>query len=386
MMKGYVVCCYNEITLKGKNRQAFEIQLRDNLKKALSGVRHRSIFRLSGRVTVELDSTDDAEEVQRRVSQVFGIASYSQAWGSSQDLEQLESDLWSLIEGRQFESFKIQARRSPHSVPYGSIEVNKRLGAFVQRKSGKRVQLDGPDLVCHVDFVENHVFLFFERRKGAGGLPARTAGKVVSLLSGGIDSPVASYKLMKRGCRAIFVHFHSYPHTSLESQEKVRDLVRILDRYQLNSVLYLIPFADCQRRIVAMSPAASRVVLYRRLMLRLADQVAWRRKARALVTGESLGQVASQTLENLSVISQASKRPVLRPLIGDDKDEIVSVARRIGTYPVSIQPADDCCNLFVPKHPEIRAQLDRIREIEAGLDMEDSVLETIRQSKVERFD
>ncbi|HSR69998.1 MAG TPA: tRNA uracil 4-sulfurtransferase ThiI [Acidobacteriota bacterium] len=384
-MQRFLICRYNEITLKGRNRRAFEVALRENLKRALKGLPNQSIFRLSGRIVVRLAEDAQVEEATRRARNVFGIATCSPAWGSVQDLAQLNRDLWTLASAREFTSFKIEARRTPDSIDLPTPEINRRVGAFIQEKCGKAVDLEEPDLTCFLEFIEDYAFIYFSKETGAGGLPARTAGKAVGLISGGIDSPVAAYRMMRRGCRVIFVHFHSFPHTTLEAQEKVRRLVSVLSRYQGHSQLFMVPFAQCQHQIVASSPASLRVVLYRRMMLRIAERVAWRKRARVLLTGESLGQVASQTLENLTVIDSASKRPVLRPLVGYDKQEIIDLARRIGTYEISIEPEEDCCTLFLPDHPQTRARYRHIRDIESGMDIEAMVEEAQARAEAESF-
>jgi thiamine biosynthesis protein ThiI len=206
----------------------------------------------------------------------------------------------------------------------------------------------------------------------------------MALLSGGIDSPVAAYRMMRRGCRVAYAHFHSFPHTTAESQEKVRLILRILSRYQENSRLYLVPFGDLQRELVAYAPAPLLVILYRRFMVRIAEALSARERASALVTGDSLGQVASQTLENLAVVSAAARLPLFRPLIGDDKEDIISLARRIGTYDISILPDQDCCTLFVPKHPETMARLAEVEAVEKGLEVarlvETAVAATVRET------
>ncbi|HSW38276.1 MAG TPA: tRNA 4-thiouridine(8) synthase ThiI, partial [Acidobacteriota bacterium] len=212
---------------------------------------------------------------------------------------------------------------------------------------------------------------------GAGGLPSGTGGKVLCLMSGGIDSPVAAYRMMRRGCRVLFIHFHSFPHTTAESQDKVRNILRVLSERQLESTLYLTPFADVQRAIVAYAPPPLRVVLYRRFMIRIAQETAAREKAAALVTGDSLGQVASQTLENIKTISAAGTLPIFRPLIGDDKEEIIRVARSIGTYDISILADQDCCSLFVPRHPETMATVEKAEIAERELDIADLIRQSI---------
>jgi tRNA uracil 4-sulfurtransferase len=218
--------------------------------------------------------------------------------------------------------------------------------------------------------------------RGPGGLPVGTSGKVVVLLSGGIDSPVAAWKMIKRGCTPVFVHFHSFPYTNKESQEKAKQIAQLLSHFALRAKIYLVPFAEVQRHIMVDTPLETRVILYRRYMLRLAEQIAFREKARVLVTGDSVGQVASQTIENIDVISRAVAMPILRPLIGDDKIEIVEVAKRVGTYDISIQPDQDCCSLFVPKHPETKANLIEIEKSEARLDVGDAMKAALEAADV----
>jgi len=262
------------------------------------------------------------------------------------------------------------------------VEINKRVGAYLKERCGKRVDLSHAELTCSIEVVDNAAYIYLDRFPGLGGLPASTSGKVVVLLSGGLDSPVAAWKMMKRGCTAIFVHFHSFPYTTKESQEKAKQLALLLSQYQLRARLYLVPFAEIQRQIMVETPAETRVILYRRYMMRIAEKIAWREKARVLVTGDSVGQVASQTIENIDVISRAVTMPILRPLIGDDKNEIVEIARRIGTYEISIQPDQDCCSLFVPKHPETRAQIEQVESVESRLDVDSLLKETLKSSEV----
>lgn len=385
-MQRYIICHYHEIGLKKNNRAFFENRLLRNIERALSGLSFQSVRRISGRLIVALAPDSPIEDLGARLQKVFGLVSYSPAWLSAQDLDSLKENLGRLIRDRQFETFRIQARRAQKSFPLNSQQLNEQLGAFVLQNTGKRVQLEGPDLTCYVEIVEKYAFVYFEKFRAPGGLPVSSSGKVVVLVSGGIDSPVAAYKMMKRGCRAVFVHFHSYPYTTLEAQEKVRRLVSILNDYQYGSHLYFVPFAQCQQKVVAFTPAETRVILYRRLMMRIAERIALQEGAKALVTGDSVGQVASQTLENLDVISRVVKLPVLRPLIGDDKEEIIDAARRISTYPVSALPDVDCCSLFIPRHPETRASLSGIERVEQQLDIDAMVEETLRAAQLEELE
>ena len=383
-MKRCFVCYYHEIILKKNNRIFFEERLYRNVERALGDLPRGPLRRLSGRLLVNLTADSPMEEIGVRLQRVFGLVYCCPAWCSTQNMERLQEDLWELVRGQQFETFKIHARRANKKYPLTSPRINEIVGDFIRQKSGAKVRLRDPDLTCHVDIVQSYAFLYFQRSRGACGLPVSCSGKVVGLLSGGIDSPVAAFKVMKRGCRVVFAHFHSLPYTTRESLDKVRSLVAILNRYQYSAHIYMVPFADVQREIVAFTPLETRVIMYRRFMMRLAERIAYRERAQALVTGESIGQVASQTLENLRVISDACELPILRPLVGDDKEEIIDLARRIDTFPISILPEQDCCSLFVPRHPETRARLEGIRRIESGLEVDRMVEETLRRTEVEK--
>ncbi len=384
-MDRFFVIHYNELGLKKGNRDYFENALCANINAVLQDCRAERAKRISGRVLLplkdEADETDIAE-IKKRLGHVFGIAYFGEAWASPQSVETLEANAWTLIEGRAFKSFRIDTRRGDKSFPHTSVEINQRVGAYVKERSGARVDLENADLTCWIEVVEKYAFIYVERLRGPGGLPVGTSGKVVVLLSGGIDSPVAAWKIIKRGCTPVFVHFHSFPYTNKESQEKANQIAQLLSHYALRAKIYLVPFAEVQRHIMVDTPLDTRVILYRRYMLRLAEQIAWREKARVIVTGDSVGQVASQTIENIDVISRAVSMPILRPLIGDDKIEIVEVARRIGTYEISIQPDQDCCSLFVPKHPETKANLAEIEKSEARLAVADAMKAAMDASEV----
>jgi thiamine biosynthesis protein ThiI len=381
-MQRFLVVHYHELGLKKGNRDYFENRLCQNLRTTLVDCGCGPIRRISGRILVTLEAGSDMPEVMRRMRNVPGVSHFSEAWKSPLTLEAMEENAWSLVQGRPFESFRVDTRRGDKTFAYNSVEINKRVGAYLKQRCGKRVDLGNAELTCSIEAVENAAYIYLDRMPGMGGLPASTGGKVVVLLSGGLDSPVAAWKMIKRGCTAIFIHFHSFPYTNQESQEKAKKLALLLSQYQLRARLYLVPFAEVQRHIMVDTPANTRVILYRRYMMRLAEKIAWREKARVLVTGDSVGQVASQTIENIDVISRAISMPILRPLIGDDKNEIIDVARRIGTYEISIQPDQDCCSLFVPKHPETRSRIEQIEEAESRLQVDDVLKQTLRASEV----
>jgi thiamine biosynthesis protein ThiI len=292
-----------------------------------------------------------------------------------------------LIEGRAFASFRITARRAFKTFPLTSIELNRDLGAHVlARRPGCRVSLEQPELNVHVEVLPREAFVYCDRRPGAGGLPVGASGTVAALLSGGIDSPVAAWRLMKRGCRVVFVHFHSAPYLPDLSRGKARDLVAKLTEWQYFSRLFIVPFGDIQREVVLAVPPPARVVVYRRLMVRIAERLARHAGAPALVTGESLGQVASQTLHNLTRIDEVASMPILRPLIGMDKLEITEQARALGTFEISIEPDADCCTLFVPRHPVTRISPEEIAAVEARLDVPRLVAQGVETATQETFD
>jgi len=377
----FIVIHYNELGLKKGNRDYFENRLCFNINSVLNDCGAERARRISGRVLLPLKPDAEIDEIKKRLGGVFGVAYFAEAWTSPQGLEDVERNAWSLIEGRRFNSFRIDTRRSDKNFPQTSVEINQRVGAYVKERSGAKVDLENADLTCWIEVIDRRSLLYVERLPGPGGLPAGTSGKVVVLLSGGIDSPVAAWKMIKRGCTAVFVHFHSFPYTNKESQEKAKQIAALLSHYQLSSKIYLVPFAEIQRHIMVDTPIETRVILYRRYMMRLAEHIAHREKARVLVTGDSVGQVASQTIENIDVISRAVQMPILRPLVGDDKIEIVAVARRIGTYEISIQPDQDCCSLFVPRHPETKANLTEIEASETRLNVDDAMKASVESSE-----
>ena len=378
----FFVIHYNELGLKKGNRDYFENRLCANINTVLEDCGVERVRRISGRLLLPLKQEAGIPEIKKRLARVFGIAYFAEAWSSPQAVENLQTNAWAMIEGRAFKSFRIEARRADKSFPQTSVEINQRVGAYVKERSQARVDLENAELTCWIEIVEKYALVYVERVAGPGGLPVGTSGKVVVLLSGGIDSPVAAWKMIKRGCTPVFVHFHSFPYTNKESQEKAKQIAKELSHYSLRTKIYLVPFADVQRHIMVDTPLDTRVILYRRYMMRLAERIARHEKARVLVTGDSVGQVASQTIENIDVISRAVPMPILRPLIGDDKIEIVELARRIGTYEISILPDQDCCSLFVPKHPETKANLSEIENSETRLDLADVMKAALDSAEV----
>ena len=381
-----IVVHYQEIALKGKNRPWFLARLVRNLRQAVSDLDVQSVRALMGRIEIVLGPSAAPEAVGDRIRRVFGVANFSYASRTALDIEGIASAILEDLGDRGCESFRVSVRRADKRFPLTSPQAEREIGGRIKEARGWRVDLEHAELVIHVELLTSDAFYFYGKEKGAGGLPTGTAGRVACLLSGGIDSPVAAHRMMKRGCAVTFIHFHSYPILSRASQEKARELVTLLTAWQQRSRLYLVPFGDIQQQVVLAVPGPMRVVVYRRLMLRIAERIARLRHAQALVTGDVVGQVASQTLENLAVVGSVATLPLFRPLIGMDKDEITAEAQRIGTYPISIIPDQDCCTLFTPRNPQTRARLAHIEAAEQALPIDELVGRAVQEAAVEEFE
>jgi thiamine biosynthesis protein ThiI len=380
-----IVVHYQEIALKGKNRPWFLSRLVRNLRGAVADLDVRAVRPLMGRIEVELGPGATREEVGDRIRRTFGVANFSYAARTRLALDVLTDQILRELRDRTCQSFRVSVRRADKRFPMTSPEVEREVGGRIKSARGWKVDLENAELVVHIELLTNEAFYFFGKERGPGGLPTGTAGRVACLLSGGIDSPVAAHRMMRRGCSVTFVHFHSYPILSRASQDKARQLVTLLTQWQQRSRLYLVPFGDIQQQVVLAVPAPMRVVVYRRLMMRIAEQIARARGAQALVTGEVVGQVASQTLENLAVIGNVAALPIFRPLIGMDKEEITAEATKLGSYPISIIPDQDCCTLFTPRHPQTRARLALVESAEAVLPIQEFVEQVVREAVVEDF-
>lgn len=350
---------YHEVGLKGRNRASFEHRLLSNMEAALVAFELKEVCRISGHLLVVFENADDLELAAEILLQVPGVARVSRGWRCAREPEEYNrcAEL-AMMDCGEFESFKVVARRSNTDYPIDSMQLNQLVGAHLCAFApDKKVKMKDPDVKVHVEIIQGSAYVFSRSDRGIGGLPVGSAGKVVSLMSGGIDSPVATWKLMKRGAVIVGVHFSGAPVTDDASEYIVDDIAHALAPAGGISRIYMVPFGKYQKAIASECPPPLRIVLYRRLMFRVAQGIARIERAKALVTGESLGQVASQTLENIAAVNAAVDIPVLRPLIGSDKLEIIDVAKRIGTFEISSRPADDCCTLFMPRSPETHARI-----------------------------
>jgi thiamine biosynthesis protein ThiI len=380
-----IVVHYQEIALKGRNRPWFIARLVRNIKTATSDLDVKRVVTKMGRIEIMLGGPDAWEPVADRLRRVFGIANFSRAALVPLDVDGIANAILADLGDLRVSTFRVSAKRADKRFPLTSPQIEREVGGRIKEAKGWTVNLDDPEFTIHVEALTGEAFYHFGKEAGPGGMPTGVSGRVVALLSGGIDSPVACFRLMKRGCRVIPVHFHSYPILSRASQEKVRELAAVLTRYQQFTRLYMVAFGEIQQQVMLAVPAPLRVVIYRRLMLRIAEGIAAKAHAGALVTGDVIGQVASQTLENMATIGSVATLPVFRPLIGMDKDEITAEAQRLGTYSISIIEDQDCCQLFTPKHPATKARRFDIESAERALPIGDFVRQAVESANTEDF-
>jgi tRNA uracil 4-sulfurtransferase len=381
-----ILCRYGELFLKSGNRHRFERVLADNIRAAVADLPEAAVTTTHGRTLVRVRPAD-VDDAAGRLERVFGLVSLSVARRVAADAELAAigdaavGEAKAAIARDRPRSFKIESRRSDKRFPLESLEISKRIGARVQAETGLAVDVHTPALTVGIEVATGHAFVYAGTRAAPGGLPVGASGRALLLLSGGIDSPVAGWLAAKRGLTLDAVYFHSPPYVGEKSRDKVLTLARKMARWQALRSVTVVPFTEVQKRLRDAGPAELAVVLYRRMMMRIADAVADRLEATALVTGENLGQVASQTIENLTTIEDAARRVVLRPLVTYDKVETTALAQRIGTYETSILPFDDCCSLFVPAHPATRARVEDAAKAEAKLDLATEIAAAVAGSE-----
>ena len=384
-----VIVHYGELALKGKNRPWFTSMLVRTIESSLAGLDVIDVRPMVGRIVIRVGPGARWDEIRARLSRLPGIGNFARATHVAPDLDAIASATAvaaaAMAADTDVRSFRVTARRADKRFATPTPVVEREVGRQVQEATGWPVDLDKPHLHIRVEILTNDAYFHFRKEPGTGGLPIGTSGKVMALLSGGIDSPVAAWRLIRRGSRAHFVHFHSYPILSRTSQDKVRELVNRLTQYQLRSRLWLVPFGGIQQKVVVDVPPSLRVVVYRRLMMRIAERLAVANGARALVTGDAVGQVASQTIDNLAAVGEVTRLPILRPLIGFHKEEITVDAQRLGTYETSIIPDEDCCTLFTPRYPTTHARPGEAEVAEKTLDIQAMVDGAIAEAVLEEF-
>lgn len=386
-MYNILIVKYGEIGVKGKNRYIFENKLIKNVKNTLKPIGKFNVYKEYGRIYVDLDGYD-YEEIVEEVRKVFGIVGVCPAVRAEKDYNLLKELALKMLEEKidqGYKSFKVDSRRGDKDFKLTSQEMSLDIGGYLVSQVKDKIAVDvrNPEVKIHCELRQNHVMVYSDTIPGYGGLPLGTNGRAMSLLSGGIDSPVASWMVAKRGMELECIHFHSYPFTSEKSQEKVRDLAQILSKYCGRVRLHKVNMLEIQKAIGLNCKDEEMTIISRRFMMRIAQQVAESRRCDALVTGESIGQVASQTIQGLTCTNASVSMPVFRPLIAMDKTEIIDIAQKIGTFETSILPEEDCCTVFSPKKPVTKPKLDRIERSENALDVEKLIQDAIDNIEVE---
>ncbi|TCS94711.1 tRNA uracil 4-sulfurtransferase ThiI [Hazenella coriacea] len=384
MKSNTILLRYGELALKGKNKAAFEDRLVQNIRRQLEPFKGVSVFKSQGRIYVESQESL-VDEIIEELANVFGLVAFSPAIRVHSTIEEIEQAALAYTQQQlpEIRTFKVISKRADKRFPIRSQEMNRRLGGFLlDHIQDLHVDVHQPDLPLHVEIRGKYTYIYGKDYAGPGGLPVGVSGRVMLLLSGGIDSPVAGYLALKRGVELHAVHFHSYPFTSERAKQKVIDLAQILTRYGGSIRLHVVPFTEIQTEINKHCYESYSITIMRRMMLRIAQELAKENKALALVTGESLGQVASQTLESMNAINEVVQIPVLRPLVGMDKHEIVDISKKIGTYETSILPYEDCCTVFLPKAPKTKPDKDVAARQEARFDVEKLVQEAVLGTEV----
>lgn len=379
-MKKLIIIKYGELTTKHDNINFFIKTLKNNIESSLSGIDNKITYDV-GRMFIE---TDKYDEVVKKLTNTFGIHEVNIAYEiDDRSLDNISKVLIELLSDKDFNTFKVVTKRSDKSYPIKSMDVSKSLGGVVlKNKKTVKVDVNNPELLINVEIRNNKAYLYFEKVEGIGGYPVGTLGKGMLMLSGGIDSPIAGYLAMKRGIRIEGVYFDSPPHTSIDAKNKVLELASILSSYSGYVKLHVIHFTEIQEAIYRYCPKEYMITIMRRMMYRIAEKLAHKNNCKAIINGESVGQVASQTLTSMAAINEVIKMPVLRPVCCYDKIEIIDLAKKIGTYDVSIRPFQDCCTIFVPEHPVINPEIEKAREYEQAFDFETLINEAVKNDEV----
>ena len=385
MQYTHIIIHYDEITLKGGNRHFFERVLMNNTREFIKETGCKNIYKEGGKIIIEIDMDEiGIQKIKEILKNIPGISNFYFAVSEKKNLEKISKKTAELLndylQTENKKTFKIEARRADKKFGLKSPEINAKVGEFVLENTKLKVDVHNPDIEIVVDIGHKQCFIYFEKIKGIGGLPVGTAGKLVSLLSGGIDSPVASFMMMKRGAKIIFVHFKNKTINNT-GDDKIKNLVKKLSRFQGRSKLYIVPFEEFQREIISKIPSKNRMIIYRRIMFKLAEMIAKKENAKGFVTGDSLSQVASQTLENIGVIYNFANLPIFSPLIGMNKQEIIDLALKIKTYETSIIKYQDCCSFLIARHPETKAKLEDIIKQEEILEIDEIAERIITEIK-----
>ena len=377
-----VLIHYSEIALKKNNRRFFENIFLHNIKIHLKNISYKSIKLINARILVQNIQLSDWNTIKIKLSQVMGLKNYMLVIKTNCDINSINIAAQNVIKDKKFKSYSIHTKRSNKEFKLNSQEINALIGQNIKDITNKKVDLTNPDITVYIEILLNCSFVGTEKINGFSGLPANCQEKALSLISSGIDSPVSSFEVIKRGVNLDYIHFHSYPATNKQSINNVKKIINQLTKYQLSTTLYLVPLLKIQEKIMEQVPEKFWVVFFRRYMVMIANNVAKKINALALITGDSIGQVSSQTLSNIHVVSDASELPIIRPLAGMNKEEIINKAKKINTYDLSIEPYEDCCSFFVPAHPSTKSKLFDIERINKNLDLNALYIETINNIEI----
>jgi len=377
-----VLIHYSEIALKKNNRRFFENIFLHNIKIHLKNISYKSIKLINARILVQNIKLSDWNNIKIKLSQVMGLKNYMLVIKTNCDIDSINIATKNVIKNKNFKSYSVHTKRSNKEFSLNSQEVNALIGQNIKDITNKKVDLTNPDITVYIEILLNCSFVGTEKTNGFSGLPANCQEKALSLISSGIDSPVSSFEVIKRGVNLDYIHFHSYPATNKQSINNVKKIINQLTNYQLSTTLYLVPLLKIQEKIMEQVPEKFWVVFFRRYMVMIANNVAKKINALALITGDSIGQVSSQTLSNIHVVSDASDLPIIRPLAGMNKEEIINKAKKINTYDLSIEPYEDCCSFFVPAHPSTKSKLFDIERINKDLDLNALYIETINNIEI----
>ena len=377
---------YHEIALKGKNRSWFERRLIKNIKRQLSGLPFSKIQLNAARIFCFGINESLWNDYAQRLRKVMGIKHAILMTQVKDDIDTMKSVAAAQLKGLEFSSFRVSARRQYKDFHLSSQEINITVGQHLQSTYLKPVKLKNADMDMVIEMVKGMAYIGHERIYGFGGLPVKTSEQAISMISSGIDSPVSSFEMLKRGVELTYVHFHSAPATSRQSIQNVEEILTVLAGFQIQCRVYMVPLLEIQQKIMAVAPNKLWVILFRRAMIKIASMIAEQLDIPALISGESVGQVASQTLSNIRATSDAADRPILRPLAGLNKEDIIRIAEKIGTYEISIEPYDDCCSFFVPIHPETKANLEIVRKTEANIDFGEMFATALKHAEIKTFE
>lgn len=361
----------DEIGLKGKNRSFFEQKLISNLKNSLKNFDIKNVQKEYGRFTIELKNDKYNKKIISVLNKTPGVSNFSFGIKCDKEIDKIKQCIKENIEIKESKTFRITTQRSDKKFPITSVEVDKEMGGVILEKyPDLKVKLENPDINIQIEIAQKNCYIYLNKHYGIGGLPVGSTGRMLCLLSGGIDSPVAAFMMAKRGVKVDFIHFHNQTSQSKAVKTKIEKIVDVISQYQGKTDLHIVPFADIQKEIIAKTESDIRMLIYRRFMIRIAEKIANKNNTKGLITGDSLAQVASQTLENINVVHNVTNMFIASPLIGMNKTEIIKIAQEIGTYKISIEPYDDCCQMLIAKHPKTRAKLSDIENAESKISIE----------------